>query len=77
MTHHSTVFGQLLRLIPRHAFDALAEAHHAGAPLRRMTRWSQFVALATGHLGGRHSLRDIVANLAAQGSRLYHLARDR
>jgi putative transposase len=38
-----------------------------------MTRWSQFVALATGHLGGRHSLRDIVANLGAQGARLYHL----
>ena len=38
-----------------------------------MTRWSQFVALATGHLGGRHSLRDIVANLGAQASRLYHL----
>src|SRR5260221_321895 len=38
-----------------------------------MTRWSQFVALATGHLGGRHSLRDIVANLEAQASRLYHL----
>jgi hypothetical protein len=65
--------GQLLRLIPRHEFDALAERHHAGAALRRMTRWSQFVALATGHLGGRHSLRDIVANLGAQASRLYHL----
>jgi putative transposase len=38
-----------------------------------MTRFSQFVALATGHLGGRHSLRDIVANLAAQAPRLYHL----
>lgn len=38
-----------------------------------MTRWSQLVALATGHLGGRHSLRDIVANLEAQAVRLYHL----
>jgi hypothetical protein len=38
-----------------------------------ITGWSQFVALATGHLGGRYSLRDIVANLGAQASRLYHL----
>ena len=38
-----------------------------------MTRFSQFVALSTAHLAGRHSLRDVVANLAAQGSRLYHL----
>jgi hypothetical protein len=73
MGHHSTVFGQLLRLVPRHEFDALASEHHAGSPLRSMTRFSQFVALATGHLARRHSLRDIVANLQAQGPRLYHL----
>ena len=73
MSHHSTVFGQFLRLIPRHDFEALARAHHAGAPLRRMTRLSQFVALALAHLGRRHSLRDVVANLQAQAPRLYHL----
>jgi putative transposase len=67
------VLGQFLKLISRHEFDSLAEAHHAGAPLRRMTRFSQFVALTTAHLSGRHSLRDVVANLAAQGHRLYHL----
>jgi putative transposase len=62
-----------LRLIARHEFDTLATAHHQGAPLRRMTRFSQFVALATAHLARRHSLRDVVANLSAQGPRLYHL----
>lgn len=73
MAHHSTIFSQFLKLIPRHEFDTLAETHHSGAPLRRMTRFSQFVAVATGHLGRRHSLRDIVANLQAQATRLYHL----
>jgi hypothetical protein len=73
LTHHSTIFGQFLKLLPRHQFDALAEDNHHGAPLRRMTRFSQFVAMATGHLGRRHSLRDIVANLQAQALRLYHL----
>jgi hypothetical protein len=73
LSYHSTVFGQFLRLIPRHEFDALAQTHHEGAALRRMTRFSQFIALATAHLGERHSLRDVVANLAAQGPRLYHL----
>ena len=73
MGHHSTVFGQFLRLIARHEFDTLATSHHRGAPLRRMTRFSQFVALATAHLARRHSLRDVVANLAAQAPRLYHL----
>lgn len=73
MSHHSTVIDQFLRLIPRHQFDALAAEHHKGAPLRRMTRFSQFVALATAHLGQRHSLRDVVANLDAQAPRLYHV----
>jgi DDE family transposase/uncharacterized protein DUF4372 len=67
------VFGQFLRLIARHEFDTLASTHHRGGPLRRMTRFSQFVALATAHLARRHSLRDVVANLAAQAPRLYHL----
>lgn len=73
MPHTDTVFAQLLKLVPRQDFDNLAKTHHKGGQLRRMTRWSQFVALATGHLGRRFSLRDIVGNLAAQGPRLYHL----
>ncbi|WP_081716528.1 DUF4372 domain-containing protein [Asticcacaulis sp. AC460] len=56
MAHHSTVFGQFLRLVPRHEFDSLSRAHHAGAPLRSMSRFSQFVALATGHLAHRISI---------------------
>jgi len=62
-----------LRFVPRHEFESLAKEHHRGAPLRQMTRFSQFVALATAHLGRRGSLRDVVANLEAQCSRLYHL----
>ena len=38
-----------------------------------MTRWSQFVALATAQLAGRVSLRDVVSNLRAQAHKLYHL----
>ena len=53
--------------------DALAAAHHKGLKLRTLTRWTQFVALSMAHLDGRHSLRDIVYNLKAQGSKLYHL----
>ena len=34
-----------------------------------MTRFSQFIALATVHLGRRHRPRDVIANLAAQAHR--------
>lgn len=73
MPHQDTVFGQLLKLVPRHEFERLALRHHAGAKLRRLTRWSQFVAMATAHLARRYSLRDVVGNLNAQAARLYHL----
>ena len=73
MAHSNTVFAQLLKLVPRHQFETLAEAHHVGRRFRKTSRWSQFVALAMGQLSGRHSLRDVVANADAQRSRWYHL----
>lgn len=73
MAHHNTVFAQLLKLVPRHQFESLAERHHVGRRFRKTSRWSQFVALAMGQLSGRHSLRDVVANAEAQHSRWYHL----
>jgi hypothetical protein len=71
--HSSSIFAQLLRLVPRHCFERLAEEHHSGAPLRGMSRWKQFVAMAAAQLTGRQSLRDIEAMLTAEGPRLYHL----
>lgn len=73
MAHHSTVFSQLLQLLPRHEFETLARRHHRGRKLRRMSRWSQFLALAMAQLTGRTSLRDVVSNLTAQSRKLYHL----
>lgn len=73
MAHHNTIFAQLLKLVPRHEFETLANQHHDGQKLRRMTRWSQFVALSLAQLAGRSSLRDIVDNLSAQSAKLYHL----
>ncbi len=73
MAHNNTVFSQLLKLVPRHEFETLANQHHAGRKLRKMTRWSQFVAMATAQFSGRSSLRDVVSNLSAQVAKLYHL----
>ncbi len=73
MAHNNTVFSQLLKLVPRHEFEKLANIHHEGRKLRKTSRWSQFVSLCVGQLAGRHSLRDIEANMKAQSQRLYHL----
>ena len=73
LAHHNTVFSQLLKLVPRHEFETLANRHHKGRKLRKMTRWSQFVAMTLAQLSGRASLRDVVSNLTAQATKLYHL----
>jgi putative transposase len=73
LAHHNTVFAQLLKWVPRHEFETLANRHHKGQRLRRCSRWSQFVALGLAQLAGRCSLRDIVSNLSAQAAKLYHL----
>lgn len=72
MAHRNTILNQILKLVPRHEFEALAEKHHKGQKLRKMSRWGQFTALLVGQLSGRRSLRDIVDNLAAQSNKLYH-----
>jgi putative transposase len=73
MTHLNTVFSQILKLVPRHEFEALAKAHHKGRSFRTASRWSQFVCLSMAQLTGRNSLRDMIENISAQAHRLYHL----
>lgn len=73
MAHCNTIFSQILKLVPRHEFETLANQHHRGRSFRTASRWSQFVTLAMAQLSGRNSLRDIVDNMSAQAHRLYHL----
>ena len=73
MAHSSTVLAQLLKIVPRHEFEGLANQHHSGRKLRKITRWSQFVAMASAQLANRISLRDLIHNLEAQLTKLYHL----
>ncbi len=73
MAHCNTVFAQLLKLVPRHEFEQLANTYHSGRSFRKSSRWSQFTAMLFGQLAGRHSLRDIVDNVRAQSHRLYHI----
>jgi putative transposase len=73
VAHANTIFSQLLKLVSRHDFQSLAKQHHQGQPLRKISRWDQFVSLAMAQLSGRQSLRDIEANMNAQAGSHYHL----
>ena len=73
MAYNHTVLGQLLKSVPRLEFERLANQQDGNRRSDALSRWSQFVSLALGHLGNRHSLRDIEATLATQSTQRYHL----
>src|SRR6185312_3917021 len=66
MENHTTIFSQILKLIPKTTFEKLAKVHQAGQALRKMTRWTQFAVMAMGQLTHRSSLRDTVAAAQTQ-----------
>jgi putative transposase len=63
----------MLKMIPRHEFERLANIVDGKVRSTAMSRWSQFIALAVGQLNGRKSLRDIESCLSAQRHLAYHL----
>lgn len=73
MAHNNTVLNQIAAFLPRHEFEYHAKIHHVGQKFRSFNRWSQFMAMFIGQLSGRKSLRDLVMNVTAQTSKLYHL----
>jgi hypothetical protein len=73
LAFHNTVLSQLLKMLPRHEFEKLANARDGRRRSDALSRWSQFVALSVGHLGGRSSLRDIEATFHTQPRQRYHL----
>ena len=73
MAYHPTVLSQLIQSVPRLEFEKLAQTHDGARRSDALPRWSQFIALAVGHLGQRHSLRDIEAALTSDPKLHYHL----
>jgi hypothetical protein len=76
MRHHDTVFRGILKLVPWHRFERLAEEHGDDVRVRRLSTKGQFVALLYGQFSGASSLREIVTGLSSHAARLYHLGAD-
>jgi len=73
MAYHNSVLSQLLKLVPRLEFEKQANGVDGKRRSDALSRWSQFVALTIGQLGGRRSLRDIEATTRSQGQHRYHI----
>jgi IS4 transposase len=73
MRHQNTVFCNLLKFVPRTAFERIVAEQRGDYRVRRLSCWSQFVALLYGQLSGAQSLRELVASWASHGNLFYHL----
>ena len=59
MQYQSTVFGQLLKALPRGRFERLAKSHSEGRKKRELSCWGHLVAMIFAQAGGARSLRDL------------------
>ena len=73
MAHCNTILGQFLALFPRHEFEQIRREVQPKVHSRALSAWTQFVAMLSGQLTGRDSLRGMVDAFAPQSKKLYHL----
>jgi hypothetical protein len=66
------VFAQLMKLLPRHEFNACVRRYRGDYRARNFTCREQFMCLAFAQLTFRESLRDIETCLNSLGPKLYH-----
>jgi hypothetical protein len=73
MNRVSSIFSQILQLIPRVSFEAKVREHKAERHARGFGSWTQFIAMLFCQLGHAQSLREITGGLAACEGKLRHL----
>jgi hypothetical protein len=68
----SSIFSQIMKLMPRTLFEEAVREHHAEKHTKGLSSWSQCIAMMFCHLGGARSLREVVGGLAASEGKLKH-----
>ena len=72
MSRGRTIFAQLLQFVPFNHFEHLADVYQANKGVSVFPVWSHFICMAYAQLTRRSGLRDLIACLNAQRSKLYH-----
>ena len=73
MNTGQTVFAQLLKIVPFGHFEHLVDKYQANRGTRELTAWSHFICMAYAQLTRREGLRDLIACLNSQSTKLYHI----
>jgi Transposase DDE domain/Domain of unknown function (DUF4372) len=73
LTRVSSIFSQILQLIPRLEFESAVRKRNTERHARGFSSWGQFIAMLFCQLGHAKSLREICGGLAASEGKLRHL----
>jgi hypothetical protein len=68
-----TIFGELLKLVPRYQFEKAVKQYQGDRYVKSYTTWHQYITILFSQVKQKDSIRDIVTGLEANGSRWYHL----
>lgn len=73
MRKYTSVFAQMLQMIPRYDFQKAVKRHGTERHSKGVSSWSHFVSLLFGQVSGQDSLREIETGMGSQQKQLYHL----
>jgi Transposase DDE domain. len=73
MPYQSTIFGQLLKALPRAHFERLAVRYRQGRRKRSLSDWNHLVAMVFSQASGSRSLRDLERVVERQPGVARHL----
>ncbi len=68
-----TIFGELLKLVPRYQFEKAVEQYQGDRYVKYYTTWHQYITILFSQIKQKDSIRDIVTGWDAFESRWYHL----
>lgn len=71
--HVSTVFAQILQLLPKSKFDQFTGQHQGDRYIKKLSCWQQLQILLFSQATGKESLRDIETGLSLHENKWYHL----
>jgi len=73
MKYHTTIFNQLLKMLPRGTFEQEVARRGANRYTKHFTAWNQLLVNLYAQASGKKSLRDIETGLKMQQNSWYHL----
>jgi len=73
MNKGSYVFTQLIKLLPKEAFDWIVKKYDGDKYVKHFTCWNQLLVMMFGQLYGCERLRELVSVISAHSKKAFHL----